>query len=98
MFCYFFFFFNDTPTTEIYTYLHTLSLHDALPIFGEGLHLTEAPQRDLDGRDELGALEGLHQVGEGSGIPRLLDQIPLREGGEDEDGGDRKSTRLNSSH
>src|SRR3546814_17970292 len=29
----FFFFFNDTATTEIYTYLHTLSLHDALPIF-----------------------------------------------------------------
>src|SRR3712207_8550307 len=28
---YFFFFFNDTATTEIYT----LSLHDALPIFGE---------------------------------------------------------------
>src|SRR3546814_13430768 len=27
------FFFNDTATTEIYTYLHTLSLHDALPIF-----------------------------------------------------------------
>src|SRR5574340_1747503 len=27
-----FFFFNDTATTEIYT----LSLHDALPIFGEG--------------------------------------------------------------
>src|SRR6059058_6602347 len=28
----FFFFFNDTATTEIYTSLHTLSLHDALPI------------------------------------------------------------------
>src|SRR2546429_6635535 len=28
---YFFFFFNDTATTEIYT----LSLHDALPIFNE---------------------------------------------------------------
>src|SRR3546814_1818791 len=28
------FFFNDTTTTEIYTYLHTLSLHDALPISG----------------------------------------------------------------
>src|SRR3972149_4614351 len=28
-----FFFFNDTATTEIYT----LSLHDALPIFGGGL-------------------------------------------------------------
>src|SRR3546814_10843630 len=25
-------FFNDTATTEIYTYGHTLSLHDALPI------------------------------------------------------------------
>src|SRR2546430_12488723 len=29
MLCFFFFFFNDTATTEIYT----LSLHDALPIF-----------------------------------------------------------------
>src|SRR3712207_8504836 len=28
MWCFFFFFFNDTATTEIYT----LSLHDALPI------------------------------------------------------------------
>src|SRR6059036_4272237 len=27
-----FFFFNDTPTTEIYTTYDTLSLHDALPI------------------------------------------------------------------
>src|SRR3546814_9316392 len=26
-------FFKDTATTEIYTYLHTLSLHDALPIY-----------------------------------------------------------------
>src|SRR5215469_3851026 len=36
--CYFvlfsFFFFNDTATTEIYT----LSLHDALPIFGDRLN------------------------------------------------------------
>src|SRR2546430_11570686 len=30
-----FFFFNDTATTEIYT----LSLHDALPISGEGLRV-----------------------------------------------------------
>src|SRR5256885_12988666 len=29
-----FFFFNDTATTEIYT----LSLHDALPILGDGPH------------------------------------------------------------
>src|SRR3546814_8653180 len=33
MFCLIYcFFFNDTSTTEIYTYCHTLSLHDALPI------------------------------------------------------------------
>src|ERR1022692_4812660 len=32
-FFFFFFFFNDTATTEIYT----LSLHDALPIFPDGL-------------------------------------------------------------
>src|SRR5256885_12188995 len=29
--CFVFFFFNDTATTEIYT----LSLHDALPIYGD---------------------------------------------------------------
>src|SRR3546814_18184608 len=29
----YFFFLNDTATTDIYTYGHTLSLHDALPIF-----------------------------------------------------------------
>src|SRR5213594_3505237 len=28
-----FFFFNDTATIEIYTSVHTLSLHDALPIW-----------------------------------------------------------------
>src|SRR6058998_4110526 len=32
MCCVFFFFFNDTATTEIYTVMNTLSLHDALPI------------------------------------------------------------------
>src|SRR2546427_6588475 len=32
---FFFFFFNDTATTEIYT----LSLHDALPIFSTGMGL-----------------------------------------------------------
>src|SRR5213082_4302629 len=31
---FFFFFFNDTATTEIYTVSDTLSLHDALPIRG----------------------------------------------------------------
>src|SRR6185437_16839049 len=42
----FFFFFNDTATTEIYT----LSLHDALPIFGwryVGADLDEGPNVDV---------------------------------------------------
>src|SRR2546430_11901136 len=56
-----FFFFNDTATTEIYT----LSLHDALPICGEGnrpvhelpdmwLHplLVLGEHRPLDARDQ----------------------------------------------
>src|ERR1017187_9711051 len=33
-YCYVFFFFNDTATTEIYT----LSLHDALPIYNHSGH------------------------------------------------------------
>src|SRR3546814_13056649 len=32
----FFFFFSDPATTAIYTYCHTLSLHDALPIYEVG--------------------------------------------------------------
>src|SRR3546814_18778574 len=37
------FFFNETATTEIYTYLHTLSLPDALPISPVRLALSEPP-------------------------------------------------------
>src|SRR6056300_1646556 len=37
------FFFNDTATTEIYTNLNTLSLHDALPICCRGLIATDIP-------------------------------------------------------
>src|SRR6201996_9719389 len=58
----FFFFFNDTATTEIYT----LSLHDALPIFPHGLSLPMVVKK----RQHLAHLWS----------------------------GDRKSTRLNSSH
>src|SRR5881275_819037 len=38
---FFFFFFNDTATTEIYTVPYTLSLHDALPIWGQDLRRLE---------------------------------------------------------
>src|SRR2546430_6291448 len=66
----FFFFFNDTATTEIYT----LSLHDALPIFGRAR--THRWQHKDPG--ELGAQPGDRQACAETG--------------------DRKSTRLNSSH
>src|SRR3954449_13640238 len=39
-----FFFFNDTATTEIYT----LSLHDALPIYGR--HDGDEPREERDGK------------------------------------------------
>src|SRR3546814_19730103 len=38
MCCYLFFFFYDTATTCIYPYVHTLSLHDALPISAGLVH------------------------------------------------------------
>src|SRR3546814_17813152 len=40
------FFFNDTATTEIYTYGHTLSLHDALPISACRAPAAPRPRRD----------------------------------------------------
>src|SRR3546814_13245225 len=43
-----FFFFYDTATTEIYTYLHTLSLHDALPIFEQGAEPLHLPGMAFD--------------------------------------------------
>src|SRR2546421_7124146 len=49
----FFFFFNDTATTEIYT----LSLHDALPIYGGDQR--RAGSGVLDG-DGLGGARGRH--------------------------------------
>src|SRR2546426_7797665 len=51
--CFFFFFFNDTATTEIYT----LSLHDALPISG----LNVAPSKlTLHGNFYYGKALGQH--------------------------------------
>src|SRR2546426_10022444 len=80
--CYFFFF-NDTATTEIYT----LSLHDALPILPRPLLLALLGDH-LGGRprDEL-------LVGELGGEPRQLLLQPGQLARQD-----RKSTRLNSSH
>src|SRR5213075_3518916 len=50
------FFFNDTPTTEIYTTRLTLSLHDALPIYLRDLlgvaHAQHRHEVPLAGRSE----------------------------------------------
>src|SRR3546814_12008552 len=47
---FFFFFFNGTATPRTYTYGHTLSLPDALPIFDEltGLANRQQMKRSLD--------------------------------------------------
>src|SRR5688572_32654701 len=72
----FFFFFNDTATTEIYT----LSLHDALPIsatHSDAWTLTEVPPSML-------VIGG---GATGAQVASIFNAF-----------GDRKSTRLNSSH
>src|SRR3712207_9096502 len=80
----YFFFFNDTATTEIYT----LSLHDALPISVQ------------DDAAILSLGEGwtplLHagRLGEHIGCPHTL----IKDESPNPTGRDRKSTRLNSSH
>src|SRR3712207_8974001 len=79
-----FFFFNDTATTEIYT----LSLHDALPICEIDLR-----QRAVDLRGELP-----HDHGGLAGLGRGDDDHPVFDVPFELALGDRKSTRLNSSH
>src|SRR2546430_13023777 len=76
---FFFFFFNDTATTEIYT----LSLHDALPISPNQLAFQRFDRRLVTSyliREERSFAE-----------PAPSSTRSLQ-------GGDRKSTRLNSSH
>src|SRR3712207_8082872 len=81
----FFFFFNDTATTEIYT----LSLHDALPIFHE-----RASVRARGGRARACRCSALSASKCGGGGLRGPFRLHAADGGIR----DRKSTRLNSSH
>src|SRR3712207_7670997 len=87
-------FFNDTATTEIYT----LSLHDALPISGEGdistcpsfaSVCTSAVTLPLDTRSELESAPIVMPSGWRSIAARTSKRGRVA---------DRKSTRLNSSH
>ena len=50
----------------------------------DGPVLLEARHGHVDGGDELAALERLDQVGGDAGVTRLLDQVALAEGGQDE--------------
>src|SRR5258705_6008983 len=83
-----FFFFNDTATTEIYT----LSLHDALPI--SRLRRPRRGPRALRRVPRLArdrAPRARHRPQRGGGRDRRhAPALPAA--------GDRKSTRLNSSH
>src|SRR3546814_14491184 len=97
-----FLFFNGTATTEIYTYRHTLALHDALPIFPLPGPSFSHP-RPLE---SLGAL-GAHMFVEprakrfdkGFVFARGNEaEIHARELVSARSCTDRKSTRLNSSH
>src|SRR3546814_7846702 len=128
------FFFNDTATTDIYTYLHTLSLHDALPIYAEQLGIggdrlaqRHAARDDLarEGSIDRDAIEraaaaasgrhlllretqrdacfcgcraGRNQIlfGRHTLVEQTLFATEIALG--ERQSGDRKSTRLNSSH
>src|SRR3546814_18402069 len=91
---YVYLFSNDTATTEIYTDGHTLSLHDALPVY---LADGTVGQRDTE---HLGHRERFRWKVEVRKW-RLRPPPPLfRQGNRAARGAgvDRKSTRLNSSH
>src|SRR2546421_6042642 len=89
----FFFFFNDTATTEIYT----LSLHDALPISSfrpwwekDGITLGMGMTEKQGGTDVRANTTTATPAGDGYSITghKWFMSAPI----------DRKSTRLNSSH
>src|SRR3712207_8203039 len=84
MYCRFFFFFNDTATTEIYT----LSLHDALPI------LVRAAL-DAEGFESVPVVSYAAKYASAFYGPfrEVAHSAPAFG-----DRRDRKSTRLNSSH
>src|SRR3546814_6901158 len=101
------FFFRSTAPTAIYTFLHTLSLHDALPIFtshsdvGRLDGAVSVAQRMGHGnrRQEL-STHILQLTQTTSPRARFAWALPLHDRVQRLllDSQDRKSTRLNSSH
>src|SRR3712207_8478000 len=87
-----FFFFNDTATTEIYT----LSLHDALPISPS--RENQATNRPLDSSEVHTLSRVVLPKPAGAETRMSLRFIPSSIRSPRRGRGDRKSTRLNSSH
>src|SRR2546430_13611209 len=85
----FFFFFNDTATTEIYT----LSLHDALPILTE----QAIEQTRLAGVGRA-VNNGAQSLAQNASLIGSREQGAHLFTDRSEPSADRKSTRLNSSH
>src|SRR3989454_3784236 len=82
-----FFFFNDTATTEIYTFPYTTLFRSRLPHFAADQRLL-----DTDVRRAFGHRERIL-----AGLPAPATHlVPAEIGGDMIE--DRKSTRLNSSH
>src|SRR5256885_8487208 len=82
LFGFFFFFFNDTATTEIYT----LSLHDALPICSVYDSAEQGLKPPMVQAEAAADADGSGDAGRRLQAHTRLQSL------------DRKSTRLNSSH
>src|SRR3546814_19469462 len=100
----FFFFFNETATTEIYPYCHPLPLHDALPT-SRSLFRYPPDYRPVNPATRFdwsawGGLSGAVEICNNNGTCRKRDPGTMcpsfRVTGDETQ--DRKSTRLNSSH
>src|SRR3546814_11995565 len=114
---------NGPATTESYTYVPTLSLHGALPIFYDGAlpfrgggkvepHGTTSRVRS-EQPVHFGSMFNVQRLLEGEKLDRVIDAMQPGGSGQPFEGltshereelaalyrlGDRKSTRLNSSH
>src|SRR5256885_17125300 len=70
----FFFFFNDTATTEIYT----LSLHDALPILDEAFARNSIEVTPVAESTSMALIQRLVMLGEGIALLNPLDVMEER--------------------
>src|SRR3546814_14111409 len=95
--CIVIFYFNDTATTEINTYVQTLSLHDALPICWLWQRYV-GPNTTLAASAEMRELNPGRPAGGGSSGCRRRYSSPPWPPWRGSGPADRKSTRLNSSH